>query len=400
MKEFIGITREAVYKEKILPAIQTVKDNGQIPDSIKLFLKSVITIGNKASKPLFQMFQKTGNKSVKTEEAASGSAKSDTVDPILKNFLKWLTKEVSTPQTQDRFEKDLYAKTINFKLPSGQTFNDYLIPINQWLFSPDHGQHLATVSTGKSLDIEMLESVKEAALTLLAEYKIDHYFKVLDNTFKDKLPEIIHKSLEANSTKIADILSARMANLLKHTDYGMTIDRLLLTSLEQTQGFLLAEKGKAVHQELISDAKKAVATTPADENEKAVQKTCQDYLAEVNKVGEEKFLHKKFVETYTASVMTQNGQHPSPHGLSTLKEVLINYGSDQQLLDQAIDTVAIPKLSAQIAKEFINLMLPEQKKGSGKRKKWMASVNYGTSWSRLRNFLSCWNMLKKSPMRS
>lgn len=345
MKEFHATSQElvskivmAVYEEKIEGAVTSVKAGMvSLSEGLKTAANLVIQIGNKSAKPFFEMIR-----SATIEEKFK---------PDYIRLISWLrtneTKAALTKKIHGLFEKE-----------NVENLESFIGPCIEWLFETNQSDTFATIYKKHDIDIlankAIIDKVLERALTLLLDNKIDDFVQVCQNDLGKRLPEIIHKSLKENVTRISDILVRRFIAISENAPYTNTFDALIELIADQASAISVVEQKKEV---ALQEGKKLIAKAKSSP---ANLQAAQDFLNDVNTIGEEKWLaqwvENESIKTFTNfEVLGEDGVYRKfchPNIVKVMTDPKMKQEEKDKIEEQMFDN---------IANELISVLFPKQK---------------------------------------
>lgn len=181
--------------------------------------------------------------------------------------------------------------------------------------------------------------------------KVEHFERVLCTTFKERLDDIVFRTIQINATNIVDFISERFADLISHMDFPQTFDKIWGCLGAQIEGIIAAHKACEEHRSLLAKAKAAIAIPAYTLEAIEIKKQAIKYLETTSLHStEEAFLAQIFVEEFS--------RHPSCNE-STRKIIKETYSQLHPIaVKKSIEKVIYEELS----QVFISIVLPIQER--------------------------------------
>ncbi len=316
-REMISLTIDCVQKKHLDPQLKEFnKIATTIPQKLRDIAKQAISIGTFSAKPIFEFIYKFQFNDQAMEK--------------IDKALKWAYKDIK-PEEPGKLNvfiegfKDELLRKVEPPAPAAeqqngkQQLDDCTNKILHWLFKSDHTQSPHDLFKEEDqVSEELITSILETSLLILAERKIDLYEHKANKFIQNNLSSIIETKIRKNAVTVTDLLSARLAEVIQTLDNGqftVLFDKMIELMGKHvsdiTKSHEASEKATREHQALKEHALKIVKGVPKNANEEVVFKKCENYLNSLAKKGgiaaiEEDVLFSTFLTLNASAPSTDN----------------------------------------------------------------------------------------------
>lgn len=269
------------------------------------------------------------------------------LSPSLQKTLSSLLNNKTRAHIEKAALKHLQANT---QLPSGQTLDEYITPILNWLmlFQQCPGGNQAAFTSlfdDPKFDEEVINQTSDTIFKILVEEKIEEGIEKIQKTANSKIPDLVLAMLLANSEKIATILANRVIDLLEQVNFPELIEKMFEIFNAQVLGHVAAVD---VAPTIIEKAKQLMKNPSSVSS--AVAAELAPIIADIQNCGEEATAQK--------ILLTQFSQHKICHKrISTIVASSKHQAIGTSQFNQNLKKTFYPEL----ANTLISLLFPEEK---------------------------------------
>ena len=228
-RDFLKLIADKTYTQYAQTPVESIQDSAaSFLSYINSISQTLIEMGDKAAKPLFQKF---------AEQKAQG------IDPVFQKIFKKLIKpNIDIPITTDswRDEQQFEIKKLLIELeehvtqelkgefipPNEDMLRNYIRPTLEWLLG-DHSVPLMKTKELENRQENVIDTIFEKAISFLVARKVCYYSDHLQKTIQRSFVEITQHALHLNTSIIADFFSEKIAALIKSISFPELFDEIL-----------------------------------------------------------------------------------------------------------------------------------------------------------------------------